>query len=118
MSTDQLRHPSGSLILAVVRWLGLPVRSRQFWIVQAGVLLVAFLDEIMNFVPNVPPDFVIPPSTIAGLMLVPVIYAALNFGVRGSVGTALWATVLMFHDWIFTPGLPASVEWGEIGNPV
>ncbi|HZW44297.1 MAG TPA: ATP-binding protein [Dermatophilaceae bacterium] len=116
MSTDQLRHPSGFLSLAVVRWLGLPLRSGRFWIVQAGVLFVAFLDEILPLVLNVPPQFEIPRSTITGLLLVPVIYAALNFGVRGSVGTALWATVLMFHDWIFTPGLPASVEWGEIGN--
>jgi len=106
------------VILGADRRLGLPVRSRQFWIVQVGVLLVAFLDEIMNFVPNVPPDFVIPPSTIAGLLLVPVIYAALNFGVRGSVSTSVWATVVMFHDWIIPSGVSPSVEWGEVGSLV
>ena len=116
MSTDQLRRFRGSLILPAVRWLGVPLRSGRFWIVQAGVLFVAFLDEITQYVLNPPPDFEIPRSTITGLLLVPVVYAALNFGVRGSVGTALWATVLMFHDWIFTPGLSLSVGWGEIGN--
>jgi len=116
MSTDQLRRFRGSLILPAVRWLGLPLRSGRFWIVQAGVLFVAFLDELTQYVLNPPPDFEIPISTITGLLLMPVVYAALNFGVRGSVSTALWATVLMFHDWIFTPGLPPSVEWGEIGN--
>ena len=118
MSVDQARRPRGSLILGEAHWLGLPLRSRRFWIVQAGVLLVAFLDEIMNFVPNVPPDFVIPPSTIAGLLLVPVIYAALNFGVRGSVSTSLWATVIMFHDWIIPGGASVSVEWAEVGSLV
>ena len=115
MSTDQLRRFRGSLILPAVRWLGLPLRSGRFWIVQAGVLFVAFLDEIVPHLVHVPPDFEIPISTITGLLLMPVVYAALNFGVRGAVGTALWATVLMFHDWILAP-VTFSVEWGEIGN--
>mgnify|MGYP001791527649 CR=1 FL=1 len=115
MSTDQLRRFRGSLILPAVRWLGLPLRSGRFWIVQAGVLLVAFLDEITQYVLNPPPDFEIPISTITGLLLIPVVYAALNFGVRGSVSTALWATLLMSHDWILAP-VTFSVEWGEIGN--
>ena len=101
-----------------VHWLGLPVRSRQFWIVQAGVLFVAFLDEITLYVVHPPPDFMIPPSTIAGLLLVPVIYAALNFGVRGSLSTSLWATVLMFHDWVIPGGVSRAVEWGEVGSLV
>ncbi len=116
MSTDQLRHHSGSLSLAVVHRLGLPLRSGRFWIVQAGVLFVAFLDEIMLDLLRFQPPFEIPRSTITALLLIPVIYAALNFGVRGAVGTALWATALMFHDWIFTPGLSASVEWSQIWN--
>ena len=115
MSTDQLPSFRGSLILPAARWLGLPLRSGRFWVVQAGVLFVGFLDELMQYVLNPPPDFEIPISTITGLLLVPVIYAALNFGVRGSVSTALWATVLMFHDWILAP-VTFSVEWGEIGN--
>lgn len=85
MSTDQLRRFRGSLILPAARWLGLPLRSGRFWIVQAGVLFVAFLDEIVPHLVHVPPQFEIPRSTITGLLLVPVIYAALHFGVRGSV---------------------------------
>src|SRR5665647_1081738 len=48
MSTESPPRVRGSLILTVVRWLGLPLRSRQFWIVQAGVVLVAFRVEIGN----------------------------------------------------------------------
>ena len=101
-----------------VQWLGLPLRSRKFWIVQAGVLLVAFLDEITQYLLHPPPAFVIPPSMIAGLLLVPVTYAALNFGVRGSVSTSLWATVVMFHDWIIPGGVSPLVEWAEVGSLV
>jgi len=80
--------------------------------------MVAFLDEITQYLLDPIPAFVIPPSTIAGLLLVPVIYAALNFGVRGAVSTSLWATVLMFHDWIIPGGVSPSVEWGEVGSLV
>ncbi|NMM24348.1 MAG: PAS domain-containing protein [Phycicoccus sp.] len=118
MSADQRRGFRGLPLLVAVQWLGLPLRSRKFWIVQAGVLLVAFLDEIVQHLLRPPPVFVLPPSTIAGLLLVPVVYAALNFGVRGSVSTSLWATVLMFHDWVIPGGVSPSVEWAEIGGLV
>lgn len=116
MSTETRPRVRGSLIAAVARWLGLPLRSRQFWIVQAGVLLVAFLDEIVLDFLQVKPPFEMPRSTITALLLIPVIYAALNFGVRGAVGTALWATALMFPDWLFIAGVTTVNAWVEIGN--
>jgi signal transduction histidine kinase len=94
----------------------LPVRAARFWVVQAGVLLVAFLDEVILDVLHVQLPFEIPRSTITSLLLVPVIYAALNFGVRGAVGTALWATALMFPDWLFIAGVTTANAWEEIGN--
>ena len=69
MSTESPPRVRGSLILAVVRWLGLPLRSRQFWIVQAGVVLVAFLDEIVLDLLQVKPPFEMPRSTITALLL-------------------------------------------------
>jgi len=116
MTTEARPRARGSLILAVVRWMGLPLRSRQFWIVQAGVLLVAFMDEIVLDLLRVKPPFEMPRSTITALLLIPVIYAALNFGVRGAVGTALWATALMFPDWLFIAGVTTVNAWVEIGN--
>jgi signal transduction histidine kinase len=100
----------------VGRALRLPVRAVRFWVVQAGVLLVAFLDEVILDVLHVQLPFEIPRSTITTLLLVPVIYAALNFGVRGAVGTALWATVLMLPDWLFIAGVTTANAWEEIGN--
>jgi signal transduction histidine kinase len=116
MSTDSRPRVRGSLIVAAGSWLGLPLRSRQFWIVQTGVVLVAFLDEIVLDLLRVKPPFEMPRSTITALLLIPVIYAALNFGVRGAVGTALWATALMFPDWLFIAGVTTVNAWVEIGN--
>jgi signal transduction histidine kinase len=94
----------------------LPVRSWRFWLVQTGVLFVAFFDEVALDILHVQLPFDIPPSTVTALLVIPVIYAALNFGVHGAVGTALWATFLMLPDWIFIDGVTNTNAWTEIGN--
>ena len=117
-STDiasPIRTVSGRA-LDVVSRLRLPLTSWRFWLVQIGVLLVAFLDEIVLDILHFLPPFDIPRSTVTGLLLIPVIYAALNFGVHGAVGTALWATALMFPDWLFITGVTTANAWTEIGN--
>jgi len=93
-----------------------PISSRQFWIVQAGVLVVAFLDEVVLDYMGFRLPFGIPAAKITALLLIPVVYAALNFGVRGAVGTALWATALMFPDWLFIARESTANTWVEIGN--
>ena len=110
-----IRAVPGRVRGVVDRWR-LPVRSGRFWLVQVGVLLVAFLDEILLDIMHFLPPFEIPRSTVSALLLVPVIYAALNFGVHGAVGTALWATALMFPDWLFIAGVTTANAWVEIGN--
>lgn len=75
-----------------------PIHRMQFWIATAGVAAIAvfhiaFLDDLRARLP-----LGYPPSITAILLLIPVIYAALNFGVRGAVATALWATLLMVPD--------------------
>src|SRR5450631_1998395 len=94
----------------------LPVTSWRFWLVQSGVLAVAFLDEIVCDILHFLPPFDIPRSTVTCLLLIPVVYAALNFGVHGAVGTALWATALMCPDWLFITGVTPTNAWTEIGN--
>src|ERR1035437_6566508 len=110
-----IRAASGRVMDAAGR-LRLPVRSGRFWLVQVGVLFVAFLDEIVLDLMRFLPPFEIPRSTVTALLLIPVIYAALNFGVHGAVGTALWATALMCPDWLFIGGLTPANAWVEIGN--
>ena len=116
MTADVQSRARGSRALEVGRRLSPPLRAGRFWLVQAGVLFVALLDEVVLDVLGMQPPFEIPRSTITSLLLVPVIYAALNFGVRGAVGTALWATALMFPDWLFIAGVTTANAWIEIGN--
>jgi len=116
MSTDPRPRVRGSRALEVFSSLLPPVSSRQFWIVQAGVLLVAFLDEVVLDFMGVRLPFGIPSAKMTALLLIPVVYAALNFGVRGAVGTALWATALMFPDWLFIARESTANTWVEIGN--
>jgi signal transduction histidine kinase len=52
----------------------------------------------------------------SALLLIPVIYAALNFGVRGSIATAVWATALIAPHWWLMPDLSASHVVIEAGN--
>jgi len=111
-----IRRAGADRFKEAVGRLGLPLSSGRFWLVQVGVLFVAFLDEIVLDVMHFLPPFEIPRSTVTALLLIPVIYAALNFGVRGAVGTALWATALMCPDWLFIGGLTPANAWIEIGN--
>src|ERR1035437_2390488 len=98
--------------------LRLPVRSWRFWLVQTGVPAGAVLGEIVWHILHCLPPFDIPRSTVTCLLLIPVVYAALNLGVHGAVGTALWATALMCPDWLFITGVtPANprIEIRKLG---
>lgn len=74
-----------------------PLRDRRFWFVQALVLAIAALHETADardlLQPTGIPDF----ATVA-LFLVPIIYAALNFGMAGSIATAAWVALVTVPD--------------------
>jgi len=81
----------------VGRVLRPPLRDRRFWVVQSLILVLAvghlLLDIHGGGLPLGIPDF----ATV-GLFLIPVIYAALNFGIGGSIASATWGTMLMMPD--------------------
>jgi signal transduction histidine kinase len=94
-----------------------PVRAARFWIVQAGVLSVALLhDLVLASLPGDGHPYGVADAMTSALLLIPVIYAALNFGVRGSIATAVWATVLIAPHWWLVPDLSASHLVIELGN--
>ena len=65
----------------------------RFWAVQLLILFISglhYIVERLGLLRGVPALYFLPEA----LLLVPVGYAALNFGLRGSVLTALWCTVL------------------------
>jgi PAS domain S-box-containing protein len=68
-------------------------RDRRFWIVQLLVLILATAHtavEMLQILPHREAIFFVPEA----LFLIPVGYAALNFGLHGAVATALWCTAL------------------------
>ncbi len=73
-------------------WLP-PIYRREFWAVQALVLLIAGGHALLETVrPAVePPALYLLPTS---LYFVPVVYASLNFGLRGALATALWGALL------------------------
>lgn len=74
-----------------------PLRDRRFWLVQGLVILIAAFHEGADasslLTPYGIPDF----ATVA-LFLVPIVYAALNFGLTGSLATAAWVTLISLPD--------------------
>jgi signal transduction histidine kinase len=70
------------------------LRDRRFWIVQILVLGISIGHSLLEarLIPGLPSGLYLVP---AAAYFIPVVYAALNFGVEGAVPTALWSAVLV-----------------------
>jgi len=80
-----------------------PVRRRAFWAVQGLVFVIAGTHTLVETVFKVefpPPLYLVPTS----LFFVPVVYAALRFGARGSIITALWSIALTVPNVVLLHG--------------
>ena len=80
----------------------LPVRDYRFWVVQGLIALVFLLHELADGDLGITPFTVVPHLAFEALFLFPLLYAALNFGLRGSLVTAAWVTLLMSIDITFS----------------
>lgn len=69
-----------------------PLRRREFWVVQALVIGIAVGHALSEWSPIV--DLRGAEFLPVSLYLLPVVYAALTFGMRGAAPTALWTFVL------------------------
>ena len=77
-----------------VRRFRLRLRDRRFWVIQILVITISIghsLLEATRSLGLLPDLFLLPVS----IYFVPVVYAALNFGVEGAVPTALWSALLV-----------------------
>lgn len=94
-----LRGTEGKAWQTLRAWLP-PVDRREFWAVQALVLAIAALHswvENQHVLNEHSPIYLFPTT----LYLIPIVYAAVNFGLRGSLLTALWSAVLVVPNLIF-----------------
>ena len=100
--------PTGRRALIRRSVLRPPVREVRFWVVQAMVVGIAALHLALDLTSA--ESGAVPAGIPVALLLVPVSYAALRYGLSGSVATAAWATVLWLPD-LLLPG-----DRGHIGN--
>jgi signal transduction histidine kinase len=87
-----------------------PVREVRFWILQAVVVAIAVLHLVIDVISA--ESNAVPAGIPVALLLAPIGYAALRYGLAGSVATAVWATVLWLPDLL----LPR--DRGHVGNDV
>jgi two-component system sensor histidine kinase DegS len=81
----------------VRRALRPPIHDRRFWLVQALVVAIGAGHELADATNFITP-IGIPGFATVALFLVPIVYAALNFGLTGSFATAVFVTVLTLPD--------------------
>ena len=104
------RSPAGRL----QPWLP-PLRRREFWAIQLLVLLIALGHTLLETTWRAADPralYLLP----ASLYFVPVVYAAVNFGLQGSLSTALWSVVVTLPNiLVWHVGLERAGEAWQIG---
>ncbi len=96
----------------VGRGAWLPVRDIRFWVVQALVVVVFVLHQLDAGRLGTGAFTAVPHFAVEALFLLPLLYAALNFGLRGSIATAAWVTLLMSLDIVGgMPGMGSMDLW-------
>ena len=93
------RHDDGpdKLSDVVRRALRPPLRDRRFWVVQVVVVLLAGLHLLVDAHTSGKTG-AFPGGIPVALLIVPVGYAALRYGLTGSAATAAWASLLWLPD--------------------
>lgn len=80
-----------------------PLQDPRFWVVQAMVVVMAAAHLVIDTT-GVLRSGPFPASTTVGFMLLPVGYAAVHFGFRGSLATAVWTAILWLPDLLLPDG--------------
>lgn len=74
-----------------------PVGEVRFWLIQVMVIVIAVTHLLVDLY-EAPGRSTFPSGIPVALLIVPVIYAALRYGLSGSAATGLWATFLWAPD--------------------
>jgi len=88
---------TSSTISVHLRDLRPPFADWRFWMVQGLVIVSAGLHTAADTWQILRP-LGIPAFAPVGLFLIPVIFAALSFGLSGAIATTMWVTLLMAPD--------------------
>ncbi len=74
-----------------------PLADGPFWIIQGAVLVIVALHYFLDVHPSVASG-VLPSGLPVAVLVVPIGYAALRYGLAGSLGTTAWTLVLWLPD--------------------
>ncbi len=74
-----------------------PVRQRPFWVIQCAVLLIVGVHFALDVRPSLLHD-ILPTSIPVAILVLPIGYAALRYGLAGSVATTAWSILLWLPD--------------------
>ena len=93
-------------------WISLaniPVRDYRFWIIQLLIILISVAHVLLEEAQVLEGDWALDLLAIS-VLLIPVVYSALVFGLGGVIPTALWAFVLSLpeissHSWSIRLGI-------------
>lgn len=91
------------------RQLRIPIRDPRFWVIQMLVLVIDIGHLLLEHTQVLLGESELYLLSVS-VFLIPVVYAALAFGLRGAVPTALWALVLSLpeismHGWTTRIGI-------------
>ncbi|MBI2852856.1 MAG: PAS domain-containing sensor histidine kinase [Chloroflexi bacterium] len=76
------------------------LRDRRIWVIAGLISVISAAHTVLEAVIHLPPFGILyfVPSTF---FLIPAVYAAVNFGLRGALVTSLTATIITIPNWIF-----------------
>lgn len=81
------------------------LHDRRFWLsvtVIAAIAIVYDIDEVKHFLPESRLPFHVPHEFARdSLFIIPVVYAARSFGLRGALWAAAWCTLITVPNWLF-----------------
>ncbi len=92
-----MNRPTHADYVAVLRGaLHPPLRDARFWVLQGSVIFIAALHLLVDIYYS---NFSAFPGGIpVALLIIPVCYSALRYGLSGSAATAMWASILWLPD--------------------
>ncbi len=111
MRMGRNRPVSSSLAVTIGQVLHPPVRDRRFWAIQLLILTLVLGHLLLDLHPGWRPTG-IPDYPTVGLFVLPVIYAALKFGLGGACASAAWGSLLMVPD-LFVVDTHGDL-WGDV----
>ncbi len=81
----------------VERMMRPPLRDGAFWIIQATVLAIVGLHYFLDIHPSLAGN-ALPTGVPVAILVIPIGYAALRYGLPGSAATTLWTVILWLPD--------------------